>query len=151
MIFWLSLLVLNFLKSVGECSVHSCSCPWIIWPLVDSLRIRVMKGIGVPDCSGQDRIPTKNILDLKHVLKVFFKFSQKNQDFFIFSTSVYAWLCKKRPFNKWNNLDFLKLQVGEFTLVEYVWSNPTSTYFTKKPIFSKKQNPLNVRTLFTWM
>ena len=29
MIFWLSLLVPNFQRSVWDCSVHSCSCPWL--------------------------------------------------------------------------------------------------------------------------
>ena len=29
MIFGLSLLVSNFQRSVWECSIHSCSCPWI--------------------------------------------------------------------------------------------------------------------------
>jgi hypothetical protein len=37
--------------------------------------------IGVPDFSAQDRISTKNFLDSKHVLKVYFKPSRINQDF----------------------------------------------------------------------
>jgi hypothetical protein len=36
----------------------------------------------------------KNVLDSKHVLKVYFKPSRKNKDFFIFTTSLCACLAQ---------------------------------------------------------
>ena len=48
--------------------------------------------------SGQDF--GKNFLDSKHVLKVYFKPSMKNPDFFIFTTSLWACLVENSPLNR---------------------------------------------------
>ena len=61
----------------------------------------------VPDCSAQDRISAKNVLDSKHVPTVYFKPSKKNKkNIFLPLSSVLVWLTLLHLSNKSNILYF---------------------------------------------